>query len=142
MRTVMTFVAVAILRMGGTTAIFMTHHQEEALFMGDRVAVQTRGRIEQVGTPDEAFGSPATRFVAAFMGETDFLPGEVTSEGVQTELGMLQPGNEVNMGARVPRNGERVSGAAAVRAFHPQFAAPHSANRARHPCARADGTRV
>ncbi len=91
----------AILRMGGTTAIFVTHHQEEALFMGDRVAVQNQGRIEQTGTPDEVFGNPATRFVAEFMGETDFLPGEVTSEGVQTEIGMLQPSNEISMGAQV-----------------------------------------
>jgi iron(III) transport system ATP-binding protein len=91
----------AILRMSGTTAIFVTHHQEEALFMGDRVAVQNRGFIEQSGTPDEVFGSPATRFVAAFMGETDFLPGQVTVHGVQTEIGMLQPGNEVRMGVQV-----------------------------------------
>jgi iron(III) transport system ATP-binding protein len=91
----------AILRMSGTTAIFVTHHQEEALFMGDRVAVQNQGRIEQTGTPDEVFGNPATRFVAEFMGETDFIPGEVTQEGVQTEIGMLQPGNEVSIGAQV-----------------------------------------
>lgn len=91
----------AILRMSGTTAIFVTHHQEEALFMGDRVAVQNQGRIEQTGTPDEVFGNPATRFVAEFMGETDFIPGEVTQEGVQTEIGTLQPGNEVSMGAQV-----------------------------------------
>lgn len=69
--------------------------------MGDRVAVQNQGRIEQVGTPDEVFSSPGTRFVAAFMGETDFLPGEVTPEGVQTEIGVLQPGNKVSMGALV-----------------------------------------
>ena len=91
----------AILRMSGTTAIFVTHHQEEALFMGDRVAVQNQGRIEQTGTPDEVFGNPAIRFVAEFMGETDFIPGEVTQEGVQTEIGTLQPGNEVSMGAQV-----------------------------------------
>ena len=91
----------AILRMSGTTAIFVTHHQEEALFMGDRVAVQNQGRIEQTGTPDEVFGNPATRFVAEFMGETDFLPGDVTVDGVKTEIGLLQPNNEVSVGAHV-----------------------------------------
>lgn len=91
----------AILRMSGTTAIFVTHYQEEALFMGDRVAVQSQGKIEQVGTPDDVFGNPATRFVAAFMGETDFLPGEVQPEGVKTEIGMLQTNNEVRIGTHV-----------------------------------------
>ena len=91
----------AILRMSGTTAIFVTHYQEEALFMGDRVAVQSQGKIEQIGTPDDVFGNPATRFVAAFMGETDFLPGEVHREGVKTEIGMLQTNNEVRIGTHV-----------------------------------------
>ena len=91
----------AILRMSGATAIFVTHHQEEALFMGDRIAVQHQGSIQQVGNPGDVFGNPATRFVATFMGETDFLPGEVTAEGVQTEIGVLQSTTPVSVGDQV-----------------------------------------
>ena len=91
----------AILRMSGATAIFVTPHQEEALFMGDRIAVQHQGSIQQVGNPGEVFGNPATRFVATFMGETDFLPGEVTAEGVQTEIGLLQSTHPVSVGDQV-----------------------------------------
>ena len=91
----------AILKTGAITSIFVTHDQEEALFMGDRVAVQAEGRLEQIGTPDEVFGTPATRFVAEFMGQTDFLPGEVTSDGVLTELGLLRQRVNLPVGSRV-----------------------------------------
>ena len=73
----------------GITAIFVTHDQEEALFMGDRVAVMHHGRIEQLATPEEIFHRPQTRFVAEFIGQTDFLPGTVTADGVETPLGTL-----------------------------------------------------
>ena len=91
----------AILKTRAVTSIFVTHDQEEALFMGDRVAVQTAGRLEQIGTPDEVFGTPATRFVAEFMGQTDFVPGEVTSDGVLTELGLLRQRVNLPVGSRV-----------------------------------------
>jgi iron(III) transport system ATP-binding protein len=79
----------AILKGIGATAIFVTHDQEEALFIGDRLAVFNQGRLEQIGTPESIFHKPATRFVAEFMGHTDFLPGEVTAGGVLTEIGLL-----------------------------------------------------
>jgi iron(III) transport system ATP-binding protein len=78
-----------LLKASGTTAVFVTHDQEEALFMGDQVGVMNAGHLEQVGTPETIFHQPRTRFVAEFLGQTDFLPGEVTSLGVQTQLGML-----------------------------------------------------
>ncbi len=78
-----------ILRASGATVVFVTHNQEEALFMGDRIAVMNAGSIEQIGAPHEVFGAPATRFVAEFMGETDFMPGTVHADAVETELGML-----------------------------------------------------
>lgn len=90
-----------ILKTSGATAIFVTHDQEEALFMGDRVAVLNTGRLEQVGTPDEIFGVPASRFVAEFMGPTDFLPGEVTPEGVRTEIGVLAQRVDLTVGTHV-----------------------------------------
>uniref|UniRef100_A0A7C1JYH3 ABC-type quaternary amine transporter n=1 Tax=Caldilinea aerophila TaxID=133453 RepID=A0A7C1JYH3_9CHLR len=78
-----------ILKAVHTTALFVTHDQEEAMFMGDRVAVLNAGRLEQITTPDEIFTAPASRFVAEFLGPTDFLPGKITHEGVHTEIGLL-----------------------------------------------------
>jgi multiple sugar transport system ATP-binding protein len=59
---------VALLRRLGSTALFVTHDQSEAMVVGDRVAVLNEGRLEQVGTPDEVYDAPATRFVASFVG--------------------------------------------------------------------------
>jgi iron(III) transport system ATP-binding protein len=64
---------VAILRATGTPAVFVTHDQGEALAVGDRVAVMRAGRIVQLGSPEAVFHAPVDRFVAAFMGEADFL---------------------------------------------------------------------
>ncbi|MBA0124354.1 ABC transporter ATP-binding protein [Haloechinothrix sp. YIM 98757] len=78
---------VAILRKTGTTAVFVTHDQTEALAIGDRVAVMRSGCVEQLGDPASVFHAPANRFVATFMGEADFLPAELVSGGLVTELG-------------------------------------------------------
>ena len=78
-----------LLRRSGTTTIFVTHDQEEALFFGDLIAVMRAGRIEQLGAPEEIYLQPRTRFVAAFMGQTDFIPGLVGERGVETPLGRL-----------------------------------------------------
>ena len=59
------------------TVIYVTHDQEEALTMSDRVAVMQRGHIEQVGTPAELYEAPSTRFVADFLGESNFVDGVV-----------------------------------------------------------------
>ncbi len=59
------------------SVLYVTHDQEEALTMSDRIAVFNNGRIEQIGTPEELYETPATRFVAGFIGETNFLPGRV-----------------------------------------------------------------
>jgi spermidine/putrescine transport system ATP-binding protein len=63
----------------GITFIFVTHDQEEALTMSDRIAVMSEGRLEQVGTPEEIYDSPATVFVAGFIGMANFLPARVES---------------------------------------------------------------
>ena len=80
---------VAVLRETGTTAIFVTHDQTEALAMGDRVVVMRDGLIEQVDTPQRVFESPVTRFVAAFMGEADFLPAHVHHALLTSEIGVV-----------------------------------------------------
>ena len=78
-----------ILHEAGITVVFVTHDQEAALSMGDVIAVMDRGRIQQVGAPDMAFHRPVNRFVAAFLGEADFIPAEPTAveSRVLTELG-------------------------------------------------------
>ncbi len=59
----------------GITFIYVTHDQEEALTMSDRIAVMNAGVVEQIGTPDEIYDKPATRFVADFVGESNLLEG-------------------------------------------------------------------
>lgn len=63
-------------------AIWVTHDQDEALSVGDRVGVMHAGRLEQLAAPEECFCEPATRFVAEFLGEASFLPGIVGEDGV------------------------------------------------------------
>ena len=65
------------------TTIMVTHDQEEALTMADRIVVMNHGVIEQVGTPLEVYGEPHTAFVADFIGSMNFLPGQVTAAGAQ-----------------------------------------------------------
>jgi len=65
----------------GITFIFVTHDQEEALTMADRIVVMDNGVIDQIGTPIEIYGTPATSFVADFVGVMNFIPGTVESDG-------------------------------------------------------------
>jgi spermidine/putrescine transport system ATP-binding protein len=71
----------AIQRRVGQTFIFVTHDQEEALTLADRIAVMNLGKLEQVGTPEEIYGAPQTTFVARFIGSANFWEGEVVSQG-------------------------------------------------------------
>lgn len=63
----------------GTTFIYVTHDQGEAMSLSDRIAVMNGGVIEQIGTPAEIYESPRTKFVASFIGDTNFFEGEVSS---------------------------------------------------------------
>ena len=91
----------AILKTTGSTAVFVTHDQEEAMYMGDRLAVLNKGRLEQIGAPEEIFHTPKTRFVAEFMGNTDFLPGKIVADGIETELGVLPQRMALPVGAEI-----------------------------------------
>jgi len=74
----------------GTTMIFVTHDQAEALILSDRVVVMEAGRVEQVGTPEEVYRRPASSFVARFLGRANFLGGVVTGregDGVVIDAG-------------------------------------------------------
>ncbi len=110
----------------GRTFIFVTHDQTEAMTMSDRIAVMGNGRIVQIGTPEEVYERPNSRFVAQFMGHSNFLEGVVQSVGpdrvgmVTTRTGSLpcrvpasiQPGQSVlfalryeKLGVSAPRGG-------------------------------------
>ncbi|MCC6792275.1 MAG: ABC transporter ATP-binding protein [Thermomicrobiales bacterium] len=99
----------ALQRRLGVTTIFVTHDQEEALTMADRIAVMNNGRIEQVGTPEEIYERPRNRFVAEFIGLSNFLPvkvQQVSADGVVAELDggpllRLPPAPGVTPGARL-----------------------------------------
>ncbi|HZT17919.1 MAG TPA: ABC transporter ATP-binding protein [Dongiaceae bacterium] len=86
-----------------TTFVFVTHDQEEAITMSDRIVVMNRGRIEQVGTPKEVYYAPRTAFVSGFFGDNNLIDGVATAGGaVETPLGPLPTG------AACPTPGSRV----------------------------------
>ena len=76
-----------ILNAAGVTAVSVTHDQEEALSISDRVAVLNDGRLEQVGDPEGVFEHPESRFVASFLGQAAFLSGMVNEDTVDTAVG-------------------------------------------------------
>jgi iron(III) transport system ATP-binding protein len=79
----------AILKRAGASAVFVTHDREEAMAIADRVAVMRQGRLEQIDTPEGLYWQPASRFVAGFVAETNFLEAHRSPEGWQTELGII-----------------------------------------------------
>jgi iron(III) transport system ATP-binding protein len=88
-----------LVKTSGATAVYVTHDQKEALSMADRIAVMDAGRLAQVGTPEELYNRPATRFVADFLGEANFLqgtlrgePGRWTLETSCGRLAVAEPG--------------------------------------------------
>ena len=84
----------------GITFVFVTHDQEEALTMSDRIAVMSQGTVRQIGGPREIYDHPAERFVADFIGEANMLPGELLRSEGATGRVRLAPDFEVV--ARVP----------------------------------------
>ena len=79
----------------GITFVFVTHDQEEALTMSDRIAVMSGGEALQVGAPDEIYEQPNCRFVADFIGETNFLTGQVVAQDGTTATVILSGGQTV-----------------------------------------------
>lgn len=76
----------------GITFIYITHDQEEAINMSDRIAVMKDGRIEQIGTPDEIYNHPKTSYVATFVGNANILHG--VAENIQGENAIVKIGND------------------------------------------------
>lgn len=88
----------------GLTMIYVTHDQKEALSLSDRLAVLHEGRLEQVGSPREIYSKPASRFVAGFVGETNFIKGKFTKRletgwELETPFGLLELPNDRVFGA-------------------------------------------
>jgi putative spermidine/putrescine transport system ATP-binding protein len=105
-------------REAGIATLHVTHDQEEALSMADRLVVLRDGRIEQAGPPAEVYDRPATRFVASFLGQANFLDGVVGSrDRVDTDLGPL----------RCPVSADFAMGQAVTAMIRPERITPHLA---------------
>jgi putative spermidine/putrescine transport system ATP-binding protein len=107
----------------GVTLIFVTHDQEEAMTMSDRIAVMSAGRIEQLGTPTEIYSRPRTRFVADFIGEINLFDGEWRDSAFRIAEGAVLP---------TEGSGRSGRGTIAVRPERMGFAAPGEAPLAAH----------
>lgn len=75
------------LKKAGVPAIWVTHDQDEALSVGDRVGILNKGVLEQLDTPEQCFEKPASKFVARFLGEASFLKGRISGNEVETAIG-------------------------------------------------------
>jgi spermidine/putrescine transport system ATP-binding protein len=95
----------------GITFVYVTHDQEEALTMSDRIAVMSGGRVEQVGTPEALYERPATRFVADFIGLTNLLRGTVEAIGGDGTARVRLDSGDV---ARIAADGQTVGAALEV----------------------------
>jgi spermidine/putrescine transport system ATP-binding protein len=90
----------------GITFIFVTHDQEEAMTISDRIAVMSKGRIEQLGPPEEVYERPATQFVAEFLGASNLIDG--TYRGERDGWGTVELGEGDTI--RIPRGAQSVAG--------------------------------
>ncbi|PWL21084.1 MAG: ABC transporter ATP-binding protein [Candidatus Aquiluna sp. XM-24bin5] len=88
-----------VLKAEGATAVMVTHDQEEALSLADRVAVLRDGKVIQIGSPSEIYNSPADVGIATFLGESVLVDGKVSGGKILTDLGSLTPLNNVAEGA-------------------------------------------
>jgi spermidine/putrescine transport system ATP-binding protein len=124
LREVMQLELKRIQREVGITFIFVTHDQEEALTMSDRIAVMTQGRVDQIGSPTEIYHHPATAFVAGFIGTANLLPVTVRSQEGDTVLVDSRLGNPF----RVPAGGRsHSSGSDATLMVRPERLVPAGA---------------
>lgn len=92
-----------ILKAAGTSAVFVTHDQEEALSIADTVAVMRLGRLEQMGTPETLYKEPTSRFVAEFVTQANFLPAKPQGQYWETAIGNI-PTEQVIFATPKPNN--------------------------------------
>lgn len=100
----------------GLTAIMVTHDQEEAMSIADRIAVMKQGHVEQLGSPTEVYDKPATEFVNSFIGSTNLLPGVVKGSESGKDLVELDAGVEIS----IPTNGTLMKGTRVVVSIRPE----------------------
>ena len=103
----------------GIAFIFVTHDQEEALTMSDRIVVMRSGHIEQIGTPREIYRHPKNRFVAEFIGETNLFPVTIDRVEGPEALARTAEGVEMRLPAAGRKAGEQGDGHPAPRRFYP-----------------------
>lgn len=92
----------------GITFVYVTHDQEEALTMSDRICVMNKGQIEQLGTPDEIYERPRTKFVADFIGETNLFEGKILNVDNEKAIVELNDGQQVCLNDNSLIKGEAV----------------------------------
>ncbi len=93
----------------GITFVFVTHDQEEALTMSDRIAVMSQGNVEQIGTPEEIYNSPSSIFVGGFIGSANLLPGQIESRDGDGFLVQLECGPRIHVSGPAGSPGETVT---------------------------------
>ncbi|MEC7256798.1 MAG: ABC transporter ATP-binding protein [Pseudomonadota bacterium] len=104
----------------GITFIFVTHDQEEALSMSDRIAVMNAGRVEQFGTAVETYHHPQTRFVAQFVGETNLIDGHVSARTDET-LMLSLPGLDQPLAVPAPEGTTAEPGDSVALSIRPEY---------------------
>jgi iron(III) transport system ATP-binding protein len=128
-----------ILRRAGTTALFVLHDIEDALAVGDRLAVLRDGRIQQLDTPEALFARPSHAYVARFLGETNLIPGTAVAGGFRTPIGFLAAPQASEAARQIAGcHGDACVQAACLR--HPARAAAASNGNGRGPGGDEHGT--
>ena len=129
-----------IQRRTGKTFFFVTHDQDEALTMSDRIVVMNRGRVEQDGTPEELYLHPASRFVAEFVGETNLIEARISGlDGARARLDWHGLALLGQVGGARPRRGRPGARLAAARERQGRRRAPRDGQRGR---GRGHGTHL
>jgi putative spermidine/putrescine transport system ATP-binding protein len=127
----------------GVTTLFVTHDQDEALTMADRIVVLNQGRIEQIGTPADVYDRPQTQFVADFIGTTNFLPGSVVIADNNSPIFRTKSGLDVEFAATAHSHGIRDDtrkGVVSIRPENIEFAIPGTPGA--HSATISDVTRL
>lgn len=91
----------------GLTTIFVTHDQEEALSLSDRIVLLNAGKVEQQGTPDEIYNQPATGFASNFIGSANLIPAEIV-DGQQGPIARFEDGQELTLDAAETKRGKAI----------------------------------
>lgn len=93
-----------ILKQTQTAGLLVTHDQEEAFDVADRVGVLEKGYLHQLDTPESVYHTPVSRFVADFVGQADFIPGKINGNTIQTPIGLLSGPIYSPKGEAIPEN--------------------------------------